>query len=110
MNPVRFVLFQAFSPEIASLEMRDVLHCRDRDVQNHLKTFYDNLDTSPVHLTDTSGEHHGVWGGYGVWMPPSVSDHCCYCARLVSQGVLIATGAVWQSMLVYRKLTCPYMP
>lgn len=67
-KPCMIVLSQAFTPEVASLEMEAVLLCRDKDVQNHLKTFYDSLDTSPMHLTHTSGErHHGDGEPWGVW-------------------------------------------
>ena len=58
-------VLQAFTPGIVSLEMEAVLLCQDRDVQNHLKTFYDNLDTSPMHLTYTTGEYRH--GDGGVW-------------------------------------------
>ena len=59
------------SPDATSLEVKDVLQCDDEEAKNHLKTFFEVMNTSSQHVTYTSGTQQGpgeVYGGsmYGV--------------------------------------------
>jgi len=49
---------QVLSPEAASLAVKDVLECTDEEAQKHVKTFFEVMDTSPPHVTYTSGTQH----------------------------------------------------
>lgn len=53
---------QVLSPEVAALELKNVLECSK--AQNQLKTFFELLDTSPELVTYTSGTY--VQYGSGV--------------------------------------------
>lgn len=46
---------QVLSPEAASLAVKDVLECSDEEAQNHLKTFFEVMNTSSQLATYTSG-------------------------------------------------------
>ena len=71
------------SPRAAALAVKDLLQCDDEEAQNHLKDFFEVMNTSSQHVTYTSGTQHGlgwcmeelygvqcvwrerVWGGWG---------------------------------------------
>ena len=48
------------SPDATSLEVKDVLQCDDEEAKNHLKTFFEVMNTSSQHVTYTSGTQHGL--------------------------------------------------
>ena len=57
------------SPDATSLEVKDVLQCDDEEAKNHLKTFFEVMNTSSQHVTYTSGTQHGLgWCMEGVCM------------------------------------------
>lgn len=120
--------YQVISPKAASLAVKDVLECTAEEVQKHLKTFFEVMNTSPPHVTYTSGTQHTsemvcsrekgvglcavggsiltVTGYHGYHGPAfcTVGGYNAVTNMLSScvQGLTIATGAVWQSMLVCR--------
>ena len=60
---------QVLSPDAAALAVKDLLQCDDAEAQNHLKTFFEVMNTSSQHVTYTSGTQHGLgWCMEGVCM------------------------------------------
>ena len=73
------------SPDATSLEVKDVLQCDDEEAKNHLKTFFEVMNTSSQHVTYTSGTQQGprvVYGGsvYGVG---GGAPECLVCGERV---------------------------
>ena len=53
------------SPRTASLAVKDLLQCDDEEAQNHLKDFFEVMNTSSQHVTYTSGTQQGPGVVYG---------------------------------------------
>ena len=76
------------SPDATSLEVKDVLQCDDEEAKNHLKTFFEVMNTSSQHVTYTSGTQHGL----GWCMDGACRGALGYICGVWGEGVLAVTG------------------